>query len=138
MFSRIMVPVDLSHLDQLDKALTTSEDLARTFGAEIVYVSVTAETPTAIAHNPTEFAQKLDAFAASRPAAPGKTNSAKSYTAHDPAIDMDKTLLKAIEETGADLVVMGTHEPGIADRFWGSHHGSDLASHSGVSVFLVR
>ncbi|PWE28161.1 universal stress protein [Pararhodobacter marinus] len=133
MFSRIMVPVDLTHLEQLDKALTVSEELAQSFGAEIVYVSVTAETPTKIAHNPKEFAQKLEAFAAGRP---GKSTT-KSYSAHDPAIDIDKTLLKAIDETGADLVVMASHKPGIADFFWGSH-GASLAAHTGVSVFVVR
>lgn len=135
MYTRIMVPVDLTHLEALEKALQTSEDLARTWGAEIVYVSVTAETPTPVAHTPAEFAQKLEAFAATRPVAGART---RAYTAHDPSIDIDKLLLKAVDETGADLVVMATHQPGIADYFWGSAHGASLAGHAKTSVFVVR
>ncbi|WP_127105170.1 universal stress protein [Pararhodobacter zhoushanensis] len=137
MFSKLMVPVDLTHLEHLSTALQISEDLAKLHGAEIVYVSVTAETPTAIAHNPTEFAQKLDAFAKARQDAGGAKATARSYTAHDPSLDIDKLLLKAIDDTGADLVVMASHKPGFADYFWGSH-GGGLAAHAKVSVFVVR
>lgn len=133
MYSTIMVPVDLTHLGALEKALSISEDLARVWGAEIVYVSVTTEAPSAIAHTPAEFARKLEAFAASRPG----RNRARSYASHDPSIDMNKTLLGAITDTGADLVVMASHKPGIADYFWGSHGGT-LAAHAGISVFVVR
>jgi nucleotide-binding universal stress UspA family protein len=132
-----MVPVDMNHLDQLDKALKSAEDMAGLYGAEIIYVSVTTEQPSALAHTPAEFAQKLDAFAKARVDAGGHKASAKSYASHDPTIDMDKTLQQAVADTGADLVVMASHKPGIADYFWGSHGGT-LASHVGVSVFVVR
>jgi len=137
MYSRIMVPVDMSHLDQLEKALKTAEDLAGLYGAEITYVSVTTEQPSAVAHTPAEFAQKLDAFAKARVDAGGHKATAKSYASHDPTVDMDKTLQQAVSDTGADMVVMASHKPGIADYFWGSHGGT-LASHVGVSVFVVR
>lgn len=137
MYSRIMVPVDLGHLDQLEKALKTAEDMAELYGAEIAYVSVTTEAPSALAHTPAEFAQKLDAFVQIRMASGGHKAVAKSYASHDPTIDMDKTLQQAVKDTGADLVVMASHKPGLADYFWGSHGGT-LASHVAVSVFIVR
>ena len=45
--------------------------------------------------------------------------------------------VKAVEDTGADLVIMASHKPGLAEYFWPSN-GGKLASHSGVSVLLVR
>ena len=134
MYSKIMVPVDLAHLDQLSKAISTAEGFAQVHDAEIVYVSVTAQTPTQIAHNPAEFAEKLQAFAKSRPGGAGQSHA---IAAHDPSVDIDKLLLKAVADTGADLVVMASHKPGIADYFWGSHGGS-LAAHAQISVFIVR
>ena len=46
-------------------------------------------------------------------------------------------LRKAIEEVGADLVVMATHIPGAAEHLFASHGGS-VAAHAKISVFLVR
>jgi len=134
MYSKIMVPVDLAHVDHLTRALDTAESFAQVHGSDIVYVSITAQTPTQIAHNPAEFSEKLQEFAKSRPGGKGQSHA---IAAHDPSIDIDKLLLKAIADTGADLVVMASHKPGIADYFWGSHGGS-LAAHATVSVFVVR
>jgi hypothetical protein len=58
-----MIPVDLAHLDQMDKSIAFATDLAKLYGAEVFVVSVTATTLTEIAHNPAEFSEKLDAFA---------------------------------------------------------------------------
>ena len=137
MFTRIVVPVDLAHTELLDKALETASDLARHYGATLTYVSVTAETPTSIARNPEEFGEKLADFARARAAADGLTIDAVPYIATDPTIDIDAILLRAAEEAGADLVVIASHKPGLADYFWGSH-GGRLASHAGISVFVVR
>ena len=56
---------------------------------------------------------------------------------HDPAIDLDDTLMKAQHETGADLVVMQSHVPNITDYVWPSNGGT-MATHSDASVFVVR
>ncbi len=137
MYSNIVVPVDLAHPDPLDKALATATDLARHYGATLTYVSVTAETPTAVAHNPREFGEKLAAFARKRSEADGVAIDTKAYTATDPTIDVDRYLLRAAEDTNADLVVVASHKPGLADYFWGSH-GGKLAGHAPMSVFVVR
>ncbi|WP_209425187.1 universal stress protein [Pararhodobacter sp. SW119] len=137
MFKRIVVPVDLAHSDLLANALDTATDLAKHYGAKLIYVSVTAETPTSVAHNPKEFADKLAKFAADRGVAAGIEIESKAYTATDPTIDVDATLLRAAEDAGADLVVIASHKPGFADYFWGSH-GGRLASHATISVFVIR
>lgn len=137
MYKTIMVPIDLAHLPQIAGAIDTAGDLARHYGATLAYVSITAETPTAIAHNPEEFRARLSAFAAEQAARLGVEISAKAYAATDPSIDIDKTLLEAISDTGADLVVMASHRPGLADYFWAAH-GAWLAKHAEISIFLVR
>jgi len=137
MYNNIMVPVDLAHLPQIAGAIDTAGDLARHYGAAIVFVSITAEAPTAIAHDPAEFGARLTAFAAGQAARLGVEISTRAYAATDPSIDIDKKLLEAIADTGADLVVMASHRPGLADYFWAAH-GAWLAKHAEVSVFLVR
>jgi nucleotide-binding universal stress UspA family protein len=136
-YRKIMVPVDLVHRDQLDKALKTAADLAKHYGASVTYVGVTPETPSPVAHNPKEYGQKLAAFAKEQGEANGHGVDSLAMTSTDPAIDLDKVLLSAVEKTGADLVVMASHKPNVADWFWASHGGT-VASDADISVMLVR
>ena len=64
MYSKIMVPVDLTHVERLDKAIATATDLAKHYDIPLCFVGVTAETPTEVAHTPAEFAERLAAFGA--------------------------------------------------------------------------
>ena len=137
MFTKIMVPVDLAHADKLTKALGVAAGLAKQFDAEVVYVGVSAATPSKIAHTPQEFAAKLDAFAKEQSSSHGVDASAHAVTSHDPTIDLDPTLLKAVDETGADLVVMASHIPNVTDYIWPSNGGT-IAGHAKVSVMVVR
>ncbi|MEO1197830.1 MAG: universal stress protein [Pseudomonadota bacterium] len=137
MYQRIMVPVDLAHLDRLDKALTTASDIAKHHGAPVSYVGITSSQPSAVAHTPEEFEDKLIAFAQDQAARHGLETSAKAYVTHDPAVDLDQTLLHAISDTGADLVVMASHVPGLIEHIFASNAGY-VASHATVSVFVIR
>ena len=137
MYEKIMVPVDLAHLDRLAKAIATATDLARHYGAPICLVGVTAETPTEVAHTPEEYAEKLKAFAAAQSAAQGLAFEAVAYPSHDPAVDLHGTLIAAAEEQGADLIVLASHLPGLPEHVFASNAGA-VASHAQVSVFVVR
>jgi nucleotide-binding universal stress UspA family protein len=137
MYKKIMVPVDLAHVEQLDKALTTAADLSKHYGIPLCYVGVTAATPGPVAHTPAEFSAKLEEFAKARSESDGIEASSKAYTSHDPAIDLEDTLMKAVHETGADLVVMATHMPGFPEHLFASNAGY-VASHADVSVMVVR
>lgn len=137
MYSKIMVPVDLAHVERLTKAITTATDMAKQYSIPLTFVAVTAETPTPVAHTPQEFAEKLKAFGAKESAEHGLEIDTASYPSHDPAVDLDKTLLKAAEENGADLIVMASHVPGLPEHIFASNAGA-VASHAKVSVFVVR
>lgn len=137
MFKRIMVPVDLGHAQRLSGAVTVALDLAGHYGSEVVFVGVTSNAPGPVAHTPEEFGRKLDTFATEQ--AGGRRVAARGHAivSHDPAADLDDRLTEAVGELDADLVVMATHVPGIADMLVPSHGGA-LARHTDVSVFLVR
>lgn len=137
MFKIIMVPVDLAHLGALEKPLTVAADLARHYEAKLCYVSVTTSQPSSVAHTPEEYAKKLEAFAHEHAPRNGQEPSARVYKSHDPVADLDDILVKAIDEIGADLVVMGTHLPKHFDAIMPAN-GSKIASQTESSVFLVR
>lgn len=136
-FRRILVPVDLAHVEGLEKALRTAADLSKLHGIPIVYVGVTDEMPGPVAHNPEEYAEKLAKFAEAQAVRYRIGADTRAIAAHDPAVELDDILLNAVKETGADLVIMGTHVPTFGDYVWPSH-GGHLANHAEVSVFLVR
>lgn len=137
MFKTIMVPVDLAHEGHLGKALQCAADLAKLYSADVVFVGVTSATPSAIAHHPSEYAEKLDAFAQAQAAKHEMTATAKAVISHDPTTDIDATLLKATRDTNADLVVMASHIPNLMDYVWPSN-GGKIAEHAKCSVYVVR
>lgn len=137
MFKRIMAPVDLAHVEKLGAALDCAADLAKHYGAPVVYVGVTSSQPSEVAHNPEEFAQKLETFAAAQATSYGIETSAYSTIAHDPTLDIDDALMRAIDKTGVDLVVMASHVPSVMDHIWPSN-GGKLAKYAKCSVMVVR
>lgn len=136
MFKHIMVPVDLGHLDRLERALKVAADLAKHYDAQITYVGVTFPQPSSIAHNPKEFGEKLAKFAAAQGEIQevAKTSS-ETVISHDPTIDMDSKLVEAAHKLKTDLVVMGSHIP---KAFEMRTHGGHLASLTDMSIMLVR
>lgn len=137
MFRKIMVPVDLLHLDQIEPALQEAARLAGLYEAELCFVGVTAATPGPAGHTPAEYAAQLDAFAADQGKRTGRRTSAHAIVSHDPAVDLDAALLTAISTVGADLVVLASHRPGWSEYLFSSHAGY-LATHAPVSVMVIR
>ncbi|XKE44559.1 universal stress protein [Halomonas organivorans] len=137
MFKKIMVPVDLAHFDVIEPSLQVVADQARHYRAEVCYVAVTSTVPGSVAHNPEEYQQKLEAFAQERAKVHGQPVSARVFTTPDPIAELDDVLIDAIDEVGADLVIMPTHPPKHLDVVIPSH-GGKVATHTKASVFLVR
>ncbi len=131
-----MLPVDLAHPDKLNRALQVTGDLARHHDARVTFVGVTGPQPGSVAASPEGFAQKLAAFAAIQAEGLGLSMiETHPVTVPDPAADLDRALERAVHDLGADLVVMGSHIP---RRFDLGSHGGRVASHTDVSVMLVR
>ncbi|GAB4394225.1 MAG: hypothetical protein Tsb0032_17410 [Kiloniellaceae bacterium] len=137
MYKKIMVPVDLRHTDKLEKAVATAADLALHYKAPVQMVAVTGSAPTSVAHNPEEFQARLSEFAAAQAGKFGIEIGAHAIVSPDPAIDLDDKLGREAHDIGADLIVMASHVPGFAEHIFSSNAGY-LASHSDISVFIVR
>jgi len=139
MYTRIMVPIDLEHVDKLDRMLTSAGDLARLYDAELCFVAVSGKVPNRVAPTPERFAAQLDMFAREQGERLGVETGALAKSSVDVAVELDERLLEAIDEVGADLVVMASHVPGVADRLHLiSSNASWLVRHARVSVFVVR
>lgn len=139
MYHKILVPVDLVHLDKLAKALNTAIDMARHYDATLYYVTVTNSTPSPAAHNTRELAEEMRVFAEEQGQQHGIKTEYRVIESPDTAVELDEDLLTAIEETGADLVVMASHPPGVADRLHILRsNGAKILRHSDVSMFVVR
>lgn len=137
MFSKIMVPVDLAHPEQLTKTFGVVAELVKKFGAEAHLVGVTMSSPSGIARTPEIFAQKLNDFALQRSNELGVHFEAHTEISHDIRVDLDDVLERAAEKIGADLIVMASHVPGFAEHLFASNAGY-LASHASLSVLVVR
>lgn len=137
MFQKILVPVDLAHLEALDPALQVSADLAKHYDAELCYLGVTATTPGSVARTPEEYAQKLSLFADQQKTAHGQSVSSHCLSSPDPVADLDESILSAIRDLNVDLVVMQTHLPKHLDALVPAH-GGRIASQTTASCFLIR
>jgi nucleotide-binding universal stress UspA family protein len=139
MYHKILVPVDLAHTEKMSKALDTAIDIAKHYNATLCYITVTSAAPSAAAHNPRELAEKLDTFAQAQGKLHGINIDSKVISTPDTAVELDDRLLEAIKDTGADLVIMASHPPGLGDKLHFLHsNGANLVKHSNVSIFVVR
>ena len=137
MFKQIMAPVDLAHVEGLARALDCAADLAKHYRVPIAYVGVTSTAPGKLGHTPEEFSQKLQAFTEGQIEKHGVEATSHTQIAHDPPTEVDDALMRAIDATGADLVIMASHVPGVIDYIWPSN-GGKLAEHAKCSVMVVR
>jgi len=137
MFNHIMVPVDLVHKDKQKKALAVAGEMAKLHGAKVHVVSVGGDLPGSLGHNPEEFGALLDDFAKTLKQDYGADVEAHPITANDPSVDTTRKLMQAMEDIGADLVIMASHHPGMLEHIFSSH-GGYIAQHAKCSVFVVR
>lgn len=138
MTTRILVPVDLDHLDKLDKALGVAARIAQNDGASVVYVGVIDPRPGAV--HPTdgyEAQQHLDAFAAAQGRAHGIRTEEQIALRGDLHRHVGREIIAAADRAGCDLIVMASHLPGLKDHILTSNAGY-VATHAPISVYVVR
>ncbi len=136
MYKNILIPVDLADVDRGKATL----DIAKRIGEDdckITLLNVVEDIPSFVAVElPTGLVEKsmdraremLEGVAATAPGAvkvdvrTGHANSA---------------ILDAAEDAGADLIIIGSHRPGLQDYLLGSTAGR-VVRHSTCSVLVVR
>jgi len=135
MYSKIMVPVDMRHREQSQKALETAADLAKHFGASMVLLTV--DHPLghhSLQEMPEQHNPAFDAFVAEEQRLLGVDKLEAVFTHADVA---HQRICEEAEELGVDLIVMGSHDPRLSDYLFGSN-ASRVVLHTPCSVMVVR
>ncbi len=136
MYKSILVPVDLSDLHKGKTSLKLAQQLSDEGGkikllnvVENIPAYVAAELPAGLMEqSKTESLEKLEAIATE---ANGRIDVAVR-TGHP-----NTAILTAAEDAGADLIIIGSHRPGLQDYLLGSTAGR-VVRHSPCSVLVVR
>lgn len=137
MFKHIMVPVDLRMPPEVVRAVDVAKDIAKWQNARVTLVSVTGWAGSGAPNTTRTIAAALDALADDVKQATGGEVETHNIHSVDVAAETDADLARAVTETGADLVVTGSHAPRLSDYIFSSHSGQ-LAVHAPVSVLVVR
>ena len=138
MYSRILVPVDLDHVDKLTKALDLAVRTARENDATIVYADVVDAVPTMTAQ--TESAREADRlrkFVTSQAELNDVDATDHVALRSDLRLNVGSDVVKVAKELNCDLIIMASHVPGFKEHFFSSNAGY-VASHAPVSVYVVR
>ncbi len=140
MYKRILVPVDLQHVEQVDQALICAADLSKHWQATLCLVAVHGTTPDGVAAGPGAFAAELNMFAREQATRFDIAEiDSRVIQSVDAAAELDQRLQQAIEEEQVDLVIMASHLPGLADRLrLRSSNAAQLLRRSSVSIMVVR
>ncbi|MGI3187164.1 universal stress protein [Nioella aestuarii] len=138
MTSRILVPIDLDHIEKLDTALSIAAKAARDHGATVTYVGVIDPVPTASKRREGfEAQQQLDAFAEAQAKTHGILTDGHIALRGDLHLHVGREIIKAAEDADCDLIVMASHVPGFKDHFLTSN-ASYVATYAPMSVHVVR
>ncbi len=138
MYSRILVPVDLDHVDQLGKALDLAGKTAKEHDATVIYVGVVDAVPTMSKTTEGSKARALlDEFSEEQGHKYGIKVADHVELRGDLHLNIGAEVIAAAEKTDSDLIVMASHVPGLKEHIFASNAGY-VASHAPMSVFVVR
>ncbi len=140
MFKKILVPLDVTQADSGEAGLKAAAALGAQSGAELVLLNVISPVPNLVAAqlpgNYREAAQESASKAMGEMAAKAglKEGSYEILTAHGGAYDK---ILSAAGTSGADLIVVTSHQPGLSDYLLGST-AAKIVRHAKISVLVIR
>ena len=134
MYETILVPVDLSHLEEGSKALEIARQMAGG-QARIVALYVEGDIPKFIANQIPEGVREEHIAAAraelsSRADEVGAESEIRS--GHPSTV-----ILEYAKEIGADLIIIASHRPGVQDYLLGST-AARVVRHAECSVLVDR
>jgi nucleotide-binding universal stress UspA family protein len=140
MFKTILVPVDLTEVETAQPAIDTAVSLASASEGTIRLINVRSLVPaTYMEFVPASFdaEQQEDAEAKLAAVAAAIALPAERVSATVRLGSVYNEVLHEAEETGADLVVIGSHRPTMATYLLGSN-ASTIVRHAKCSVLVVR
>jgi nucleotide-binding universal stress UspA family protein len=140
MFKTILVPVDLGEVEAAQPAIDKAVELATTSGGSLRLIYVRAIVPvTYMEFMPPAFDEDQQGEAEKRLAelAAKVTLPAERVSAVVRLGSVYNEVLDEAEQTGTDLVVIGSHRPTMATYLLGSN-AATIVRHAKCSVLVVR
>lgn len=132
MYKKILIPVNLKHVEQSKKSLETACTLAKQHGAKLYVLTVGHLIDDQNIHKrPEDDLPVLKKFVKDN--VPGDVDAEAVLKAGSTSRKISETA----EELGVDLIVMNSHNPKFTDYLIGSN-AAHVALHSPCSVFIVR
>lgn len=139
MFKTILVPVDIAHSERVKSSLAAASKLAVAHDSKLVLLHVVEQLPGYV------LAEVPDGFRDSMKA--GATAEIKKIAAAQELPDTAQvlvreghvyhTILSVARDVGADLIVIASHSPVIADYLLGSV-AARVVRHAHCSVLVLR
>ncbi len=141
MYKSILLALDLVHEQSWVKALPTAVEYAQKFGSTLHLVTVVPSYGMSIVGTffPPDFEDKALAEAGKRLKAFAKDHvpGGVSVETHIALGRSYEEILEAAKKIKADLIVIGSHQPGTEDFFLGST-ASSVVRFARCSVLVVR
>ncbi len=139
MIRKILIPIDVAADDPGREAMALAKELAANHYAKLVLLTVRETMPGYVSiHMPEGLEEKMAAAVSDRlneiAEKNGMPDSAEKLVRNgNPAAE----ILEVAEETDADMIVISSHDPGVADYFIGSV-AARVVRHAHCSVLVVR
>lgn len=139
MIRKILVPIDVSADDPGKEAIDLAKEIAAGHYAKITLLAVRETVPGyVLSELPSGFEDKIMADIGARlseiAAKNGISDSAERLVLHGhPA----QQILDTAKDIDADMIVISSHDPGVADYFVGSV-AARVVRHAHCSVLVVR
>jgi nucleotide-binding universal stress UspA family protein len=140
MFKTVLVPVDLGEVEAAKPAIDKAVELANSSGGSLRLIYVRAIVPvTYMEFMPPAFDEEQQGEAEAKLAevAAGIGLPAERVSAAVRLGSVYAEILEEAEQTGADLIVVGSHRPTMATYLLGSN-ASTIVRHARCSVLVVR
>jgi len=140
MFTKILVPVDVSEIDVTQPGLDKAVELAKASGAALRLIHVRSPVPYAMnEYIPAEYYEtdEKSSLKALRDLVAKIDLPKDRITIVSPFGSVYDEVLREATEMGADLIVVGSHRPNWSTYLIGSN-AANIVRHALCSVLVIR
>jgi nucleotide-binding universal stress UspA family protein len=139
MIETILVPIDISEEEAGATSLSLARDLARRYGSKLVLLNVVEQLPGHVAAQlPKGILEKASTNAVARLEKIARDNGITENSQIAVRQGRPSTeILEYARESGANMIVIASHDPGLADYLLGSV-AARVVRHAHCSVLVTR
>ena len=140
MYKTILLPIDHAQKSSWKKALPVAVTLCEIYGAALHLVTVIPDFSHGMVRQyfPDDYEEKIkEGTHANMQAFIAEHLAGQEATGHITHGPIYQRIIETAEKIGADLIVMGSHRPELADYLIGPN-AARVVRHSACSVMVVR